>query len=79
MKTFYAGVIAYLKSSNTLSVAKGAEIAGAGVALSYMVNHLGYLQLGENTALIAAFLSVALNAARKAIYTQPTKEETPSV
>jgi hypothetical protein len=65
MKKFLKAALVMAKHSKCVSVGKGALIAGAGVALTYISNHLCDLQLGEHSALVAGLLMVCINGARK--------------
>lgn len=48
-----------------VKVAKGAGIAAAGAALTYLVQAVPGLELGDWTPIVVAVLSVLVNAVRK--------------
>lgn len=48
-------------------VAKGALIAGAGAALTYLAGWLGAFEADGTTAVVVAVASILVNAARKYI------------
>jgi hypothetical protein len=53
------------------SVLKGALIAGAGVALTYLVQHLSASDFGPYGPVVVGVLSVLVNILRKAIGNDP--------
>jgi hypothetical protein len=56
-----------LMNEKTVSVLKGALIAAAGAGLTYLADNLGLIPLGPLSPLVAALLSVLVNAVRKAV------------
>jgi len=54
-------------SDKLISIGKGALIAGAGAALTYLAEILPNLDFGEWTAVVAAVLAVLVNIFRKMI------------
>lgn len=76
MNFLFERLILLASHSDTLKVVKGAAIAGGGVALTYLANHLGQLDLGEHAAVVAGILMVVINAARKSLANAVTVQET---
>ncbi len=54
-----------LPKGEWVSVLKGALVAGGGVALTYVGQHLGGLDFGAYTPMVVGVLSVAINVLRK--------------
>lgn len=56
-----------LNIDNWKKIGKGALIAGAGAALTYLAQNLTGLDFGQHTPLVVAVLSVVVNYVRKAL------------
>lgn len=56
-----------LPTSEWVSVFKGALVAGAGVALTYLVQNIGSMDLGVYGPVVAGVLAVVSNIIRKSV------------
>lgn len=63
-----------LNASAWVSLAKGAAIAAAGAGLTYLIQHLGEVDLGGLAPIVTAGLSVLANYVRK-LATTPAPTE----
>ena len=54
-----------MNKESLVKIGKGAAIAGAGAILTYLLEAVPGLELGQWTPLVVAALSVAVNAVRK--------------
>lgn len=50
-----------------VKIAKGAAIAGGATILTYLAEHLGDFDFGQNTGIIVGILSIAINAGKEYI------------
>lgn len=62
-----------LPTDEWVSILKGALVAGAGVALTYVVQHVSASDFGAYGPVVVGVLSVVVNFLRKAV-TQPGEE-----
>lgn len=62
----------HLASSDLKSIGRGVALAGGGAVLTYLIDTVPSVELGEWQPLVVALLSVALNVLRK--YLTDTRE-----
>jgi hypothetical protein len=71
-----------LKLSDWVSILKGAAVAGAGVALTYVVQHVSAADFGVYGPVVVGVLSVVVNYVRKVVMPgdeTPKEEDKPVV
>jgi len=68
-----------LKMGDWISVLKGALVAGAGVALTYVVQHVSAADFGVYGPVVVGLLSVGINYLRKVVMPgeEPKVEDKP--